>query len=200
MYNFWWLIVGSVASSAACMARRRTPCTNSNQKTICSNRYVQAIVATLVMIMTFWYKNKRNVHTRFIIWLYSLLNSLIAMATLYILDWQKRNPDNFTDEFRLVLLWLRTPTKRSLQVSFIKCFEWPMQHPKWQYRTWCDTEFDAFCELPARLVRFNVGMESNFQYSWYICFVAWNEFDHSHFVSFVAERRFFWSVKSRMAF
>lgn len=62
------------------MARRRTPCTNSNQKTICSNRYVQAIVATLVMIMTF---------------------CLIAMATLYILDWQKRNPDNFTDEFSI---------------------------------------------------------------------------------------------------
>ena len=48
-------LVGSVASSVVCRARRRTRCTNSGEKNICANRYVQATVAILVMIMTFWY-------------------------------------------------------------------------------------------------------------------------------------------------
>jgi len=69
--------VGSVASSVVCRARRRNRCTNSGEKNICANRYVQATVAILVMIMAF---------------------CLIAMATLYILEWQKRNPDNFFSE------------------------------------------------------------------------------------------------------
>jgi len=67
--------VGSVASSVVRRPQRKSSCKTSAE-TICANRLVQAIVIMLVIIMAM---------------------CLIAMATLYIHEWQKRNSDILLD-------------------------------------------------------------------------------------------------------
>lgn len=87
---------------ASSVVRRSKRCSkicgpSSSAGSICANRFVQATVVVLVMIMALWYYILHFLHRNVVLqyltdsgYDFRLSTSLVAMATLYILDWQTR--------------------------------------------------------------------------------------------------------------